>query len=74
MNLASRSRMAGARNGGGPVAEVHDEVAGLLRGQGAVRAERSRRMCARRVATSMTNSTLSPLRKIVWNVEEFAGH
>src|SRR5215475_3165815 len=40
-----------------PVAEVHEQVAGLLGGPGAIRAGGTPRICTRRVPTSITNNT-----------------
>jgi hypothetical protein len=53
-----------------PVAEVHEQVAGLLSGPRAVQVVSHPRMCTRRVATSMTNSTYSRLSMTVSRVKK----
>ena len=54
-----------------PVTDVHQQVAGLLRGPAAVRvSDHPEDMGTRRVATSTTNSTYRHLRKIVSTVKK----
>ena len=61
---------AGFWHSTGPAVQVHDQIAGLLCRPCPVRVPVTPRMCALRVATSITNSTCSRLRKTVPTVKK----